>query len=128
MNIHKHANIFIYTFMFIYASVFIYYIHEYILQRSNFKYLLNHLASLGEGLWFSPVSTETYNEKKRMLDAYRIMNRKVASDFNVTYIDLREAFIKESPPFRRGYQGCLTVDGKSAICHDYSLFYKDVFI
>jgi hypothetical protein len=50
--------------------------------------------------------------KSSMLDEYVEINQKICTAYNITYIDLRKAFISEIPWYRMVDSGCLTVDGE----------------
>ena len=51
-------------------------------------------------------------EKEQMLDDYRAINRKVAENHNVSYIDLRDNFQRAIPFYRLSHSGCVTSDGE----------------
>ena len=50
--------------------------------------------------------------KSSMLDEYVEINQKICTAYNITYIDLRKAFLSEIPWYRMVDSGCLTVDGE----------------
>ena len=67
---------------------------------------------LGEGPLFKSVSYNVYHEKKILLNKYRAINQQVAAAFNISYIDIRLAYLEALPSYRLAYSGCLTVDGE----------------
>ena len=67
---------------------------------------------LGEGPLFGKVSNRIFQTKRSMLDDYSIMNQQLALALNVTYIDIRKAYLSQLPSYRLAYSGCLTIDGE----------------
>ena len=44
---------------------------------------------------------------------YRSYNQQIAHDLNVTYIDLRQAYLDAVPSYHKGFRHCVTVDGNT---------------
>ena len=65
---------------------------------------------LGESDYY-PLPTR-YLNKIKMLDDYRAINKAMAREFNVSYIDVRQAFVDAIPPYWHFYSGYVTVDGE----------------
>ena len=47
-----------------------------------------------------------------MLNRYTKINKEIAGNFNIPYIDMRQAFLDAIPSNYYGYSGCLTIDGE----------------
>jgi lysophospholipase L1-like esterase len=67
---------------------------------------------IGEGVFFKKVPFTTYHKRIAMLNDYAAINRKIADNFNITYIDIRSTYLNALPLYRMSYQGCLTIDGE----------------
>lgn len=67
---------------------------------------------IGEGVFFKKVPFTTYHKRIAMLNDYAAINRGIAESFNITYIDIRSAYLNALPIYRMSYQGCLTIDGE----------------
>ena len=50
--------------------------------------------------------------KNQMLDEYRDLNRRIANDFNIPYIDFRTECQKYIPWIQICYKGNITEDGE----------------
>ena len=68
---------------------------------------------LGESRWalFQP-NNALFHSKWPILDAYSAMNRKVAGDRGLSFIDVRGTFLDQIPWTQMAYAWCLTVDGE----------------
>lgn len=53
-----------------------------------------------------------FEDKKDMLDAYRLINQQVAAEFGVDYIDLRTSLVQAVPFYWTWYKWWLTKDGE----------------
>lgn len=67
---------------------------------------------MGEGPLFLPPTAPLYGSKTNMLNEYVAINRQIAIQFNISYIDLRSAFLSSLPQYRLANEGCLTIDGE----------------
>ena len=50
--------------------------------------------------------------KETMLNDYREINRNISSLYNITYVDIRQAFLERTPKHNLIYKHYLTVDGE----------------
>lgn len=53
---------------------------------------------------FMPKSDRFNKDKNDMLNSYREMNREVAEDYQIPYIDMRQAFLDAIPSYRLNYK------------------------
>ena len=81
-------------------------------NRTGIKIALAGPGILGEGPLIKKVPFTVYHQKKIMLNAYSAINQDIANSFNITYIDVRSAYLSQLPFYRLTYGGCLTVDGE----------------
>lgn len=47
-----------------------------------------------------------------MLNDYRDINKKIAAEYNISYLDIRKNYLEFIPSYRFFYKYCLTVDGE----------------
>lgn len=81
---------------------------------------------IGEGVFFKKVPFTTYHKRFAMLNDYASINKKIASDLNITYIDIRSAYLNSLPMYRMSYMGCLTVDGEHENTNGMAIIAKSV--
>jgi lysophospholipase L1-like esterase len=67
---------------------------------------------IGEGSLSLSRTAPLYGSKTDMLNEYVVINRQIAIRLNVSYIDLRGAFLSALPNYRLSNEGCLTIDGE----------------
>ena len=89
------------------------YVIKFLQQNSSASFLaLAGPVLLGEGPLLTASDKPLYYTKISMLDEYSEVNRKIATETNIKYIDLRSAFLSALPVYRLSYAGCLTQDGE----------------
>ena len=61
--------------------------------------------------WFQPNQVR-FHHKTTMLDDYTEMNRMVAANLSVEFINVRRAFLDVIPPYQLSYAWCISRDGE----------------
>jgi hypothetical protein len=61
--------------------------------------------------WFQP-NQARFHHKTAMLDDYSDMNRRVAANYSVEFIDVRRAFLDAIPQYQLSYAWCVSRDGE----------------
>jgi hypothetical protein len=67
---------------------------------------------LGEGFQVGMPGTERFSNKVPMLDEYVDYNIQMATNYNASYINLRQAFLDYVPSCQLFYKWCVTIDGE----------------
>lgn len=80
-------------------------------HKPGVKVALSGPIIVGEGPWSFRYSLAEYTTKGEQFDEYREINRQLAKGLNVTYIDLRKAYLEAIPSYHMGFRHCVTVDG-----------------
>lgn len=81
---------------------------------------------IGEGVFFKKVPFTTYHKRIAMLNDYSSINRQIADNHNITYIDIRSAYLDALPLYRMSYKGCLTVDGEHENSNGMAIIAKSI--
>lgn len=66
---------------------------------------------VGDGPWSFRYTQRQHQIKAQLFDLYRSYNQKISLDLNLTYIDLRQAYLDAVPSYHKGFRHCVTVDG-----------------
>ena len=95
-----------------YISNLTYIIRKIQHDRKGIRIAIAGPGILGEGPLFKKELYKTIHTRKIMLNEYSEINRNIALQFDITYIDIRQAYLEQLPSYRLAYAGCLTVDGE----------------
>lgn len=69
-----------------------------------FRFVFTPAVLLGEGPMFMPKSDRFTKDKTDMLNSYREMNKDLAEEYSIPYIDMRQAFLDAIPSYRLNYK------------------------
>lgn len=113
-------------FRSIYISNVIAVVKEIQSSNSTIHIALAGPIIMGEGPLFTSLTSAPYNSLTDMLNEYEATNRQLAVQLNISYIDMRSAFLSYLPSYRLAYEGCLTIDGEHENANGMTIIAKSV--